>query len=224
MAAGGPRGHLPRPGRTPLPFRRASAPPGGPDRRRCCPALPGSPRPPGPAAPAQPGPWHLPPSPLWLTQVGFRSFIVSRPGSPAGLRPRDPRAAPPGLPPRGRATERRSSAAAGHRRAALPAPSAARSRLSAAPCPGAARAAAPAARPHPPLSAPGGSRRTPELGAWQPPNRPGGKQPPPSPGVPPPQPPGGEIPRGPPLRPRGGAGRAPPAGREVPAAAAGRAG
>uniref|UniRef100_A0A669PE39 Large ribosomal subunit protein mL40 n=1 Tax=Phasianus colchicus TaxID=9054 RepID=A0A669PE39_PHACC len=200
-AAGAPRGHLPGPDGPRSHFAAPQRRPRGPGRRRRarrCPALPGT-----PARPAPPGPRHLPPSPLWLTQVGFRSFIVSRPGSPAGLRPRDPRAAPPGLPPRGRATERRSSAAAGQRRAALPAPSAARSRLSAAPCPGAARAAAAAARPHPPLSAPGGSRRTPELGAWQPPNRPGGKQPPPSPGVPPPRPPGGEIPRGPPLRPPG---------------------
>lgn len=138
--------------------------PGAPLPPLLSPAPPQRTCPPGPRRHLLPGR----PSPLWLTQVGFRSFIVSRPGPPPASALGTPGRLRPGC-LRGRAEPSgRSSTAAGHHgpppRAALPAPSAGRSRLSAAPCPGAARAAAPAARPHPPLrlpAAPGnaGTRR-----------------------------------------------------------------
>lgn len=88
----------PRPQR-PLRGRRSSGTRGRPASARQRREAPPAPRPPrvpparSPAAPARPargtccpaGPRHLlpgRPSPLWLTQVGFSSFIVPRPGPP----------------------------------------------------------------------------------------------------------------------------------------------
>lgn len=152
-------GHRPRPPPAPATPRprpnlpHACAEPRPPPAARCPPPhLPARPR--GTCCPA------ARPSPLWLTQVGFRSFIVPRPGPPPASALGTPGRLRPGC-LRGRASggAQRPLATMGPRRAPLcppPPPAGAASAPLHAPAP-------PVPQPPPPgripRSAPGGSRQ-----------------------------------------------------------------